>query len=650
MTALKGDTTGDRAGATNDVSSSPNGRPAPAPADPGADAADAAVVLGTDPPSRFEPVAIEEVTTPPPATIDPDRSKMFLRRLAPLLLARKGLLFSSIVAAIIGMGVNIAVPAAIRAAVDNALIDQTDSVTTWAIVLGVLALARGAMVAIYRRNLLNLGHHIDADLRSLLYNHLTRLSFSFYDRTQAGQVISRANSDVRSVAMLLQFGPIVMISVLSFCAAFVYMLTIHVPLALVTIAPLPLVYVVGRKMRQVMFPLSWINQARLADISTVVDENINGVRVVKSFAAEERQVNELAGHAQQLRWSAVRTVRERANYAPIMENLPRVGIALVLLYGGRLAIDGEVTIGTLVAFNAYVILLQAPFRMLGFFLMTAERAKASAERIFEVLDERPEIVDRPGATELLEVQGAVAFTNVHFGYGSGDDDAAVLAGFSLDVPAGQSVAIVGRTGCGKSTVARLLARFYEADSGSVTLDGHDVGDLTLTSLRHHVGMVLDEPFLFSTSVHDNIAFARPDASRDDVIAAAKAAQAHDFITNLDNGYDTEVGERGYTLSGGQRQRIAIARTLLANPAVLVLDDATSAIDVAVEAKIHDALHSLTSTRTTIVIAHRLSTISLADRVIFMDNGQVVADGTHTELLATEPRYVETLAHNEEQEV
>ena len=650
MTALKGDTTGDRAGATNDVSSSPNGRPAPAPADPGADAADAAVVLGTAPPSRFEPVAIEEVTTPPPATIDPDRSKMFLRRLAPLLLARKGLLFSSIVAAIIGMGVNIAVPAAIRAAVDNALIDQTDSVTTWAIVLGVLALARGAMVAIYRRNLLNLGHHIDADLRSLLYNHLTRLSFSFYDRTQAGQVISRANSDVRSVAMLLQFGPIVMISVLSFCAAFVYMLTIHVPLALVTIAPLPLVYVVGRKMRQVMFPLSWINQARLADISTVVDENINGVRVVKSFAAEERQVNELAGHAQQLRWSAVRTVRERANYAPIMENLPRVGIALVLLYGGRLAIDGEVTIGTLVAFNAYVILLQAPFRMLGFFLMTAERAKASAERIFEVLDERPEIVDRPGATELLEVQGAVAFTNVHFGYGSGDDDAAVLAGFSLDVPAGQSVAIVGRTGCGKSTVARLLARFYEADSGSVTLDGHDVGDLTLTSLRHHVGMVLDEPFLFSTSVHDNIAFARPDASRDDVIAAAKAAQAHDFITNLDNGYDTEVGERGYTLSGGQRQRIAIARTLLANPAVLVLDDATSAIDVAVEAKIHDALHSLTSTRTTIVIAHRLSTISLADRVIFMDNGQVVADGTHTELLATEPRYVETLAHNEEQEV
>ncbi len=640
--------------------SRPSARPAARPIS--APASD----LGADPASEFEPIGVEARYPPPAATIHPDTSLGWFRRMAPMLLAHRSLVVISVIAAVIGMGVNTAVPAVLRAGIDNALINGDGSLTKWAVIIAVLAVLRGIMVATYRGGLMRLGHLIDADLRSVVFNHLTRMSFGFFDRTQAGQVISRANSDVRSVAMLMQFGPIVLISCLSFVAAFAYMLTIHVPLALVAVTPLPLVYILGVKMRSKMFPLSWINQSRLGDISAVVDENINGVRVVKSFAAEERQLNELAQRAQRLRWSATQTINYRALYAPPMENLPRLGIMAVLGYGGWLAINDEVTIGTLVAFNAYVILLQAPFRMLGFFLMTVQRAAASAQRIFEVLDEAPEIVDAPDAIDLRDPSGRVVFDKVSFAYatGNGSDDEAegvdsvdtvdtadsperVLADFSLTVEAGETVAIVGRTGCGKSTVARLLARFYDVDSGHISIDGHNVDQLTVASLRHHVGIVLDEPFLFSASVANNIAFARPDASRDEIVAAAKAAQAHAFISELtdgtNTGYDTVVGERGYTLSGGQRQRIAIARTLLANPAVLVLDDATSAIDVQVEAEIHSALHALTQTRTTIVIAHRLSTIGLADRVVLLADGEIAATGTHRELLDTEPRYAAVLA-------
>jgi ATP-binding cassette subfamily B protein len=299
-----------------------------------------------------------------------------------------------------------------------------------------------------------------------------------------------------------------------------------------------------------------------------------------------------------------------------------------------------VSIGAIVAFNAYVVLLQAPFRFLSFILILAQRAAASAGRIFEVLDERATVTDRPGAVDLVDPAGAIDIEGVTFAYGSGEP---VLRDFSLHVAPGETVAIVGRTGSGKSSVARLLTRFYDVSAGSVRLDGHDVRDLTLASVRHHVGLVLDDPFLFSASIHDNIAYARPDASRSDVERAARAAQADEFVRDLREGYDAVVGERGYDLSGGQRQRISIARTLLADPAVLVLDDATSAIDVQVEQQIHAALHEQLGTRTTILIAHRLSTIALADRVVLIDEGRVIADGTHAALMADEPRYAAVLA-------
>jgi len=444
--------------------------------------------------------------------------------------------------------------------------------------------------------------------------------------------------------MLLAFAPFMAMTLVTFFAGFAIMMTIHVGLTLVAISVLPFVYILGVKMRNIMFPISWIVQGRQAEVATIVEENVAGVRVVKSFAAEEQEIRKLARAARRLQWASVTTLDNRATYGPAMENLPRLGMAFVLLYGGYLAIHGAVTVGDIVVFSQYVIMLQAPFRMLGAFMMMGQRAAASAQRIFEILDTEPEVADRPGAFDLVECDGAVEFDHVRFAYGDGPD---VITDLSFSINPGESVAIVGRTGSGKSTVTRLLDRFYDVRGGAVRVDGNDVRDLTLVSLRHHIGMVTEEPFLFSASVRDNIAYGRPDAGLDDVVAAATAAGAHEFVQLLEDGYDTLVGERGYTLSGGQRQRIAIARALLANPKILVLDDATSAIDVKVEAQIHDALKSVMTGRTTIVIAHRLSTIHLADRVLLIEGGKVVADGSHAELMATEPRYVEVLATVEE---
>ena len=594
----------------------------------------------------FEPVGVASRYAPPRAQVHPDRSKGWLRRAWPVVAAHRMLLIGGLVAAFFGLLAQVAIPRVTMAAIDRALVDQRDDLMGFVWVLLGLAVARGLLTFCYRYGLYRMAYEIEFDMRALMYEHLSRLSFSFYDRVQSGQVISRANSDIRSVQMFLAFAPLIAMSVLTFFVAFGLMLAIHVGLAIVAVIALPGVYVVGMMLRNVMFPVSWIVQSRLADVATIVDENISGVRVVKSFAAERRQITLLEKAARRLQWAAVTQIDYRAKYAPVMENLPRVGLALVLLYGGWLTIDGAVTVGALVAFNAYVLLLQAPFRMLGFFMMLGQRAKASAERIYEILDEQPDVVERPGAVDLVEPRGEVELRDVVFAYRDGPK---VLDGFSLRISPGETVAIVGRTGSGKSTVARVLDRFYDVDGGAVLVDGHDVRDLTIASLRAAIGMVLDEPFLFSVSIRDNIAYARPDASIDDVRRAAEAAGAAEFIDDLPDGYDTIVGERGYTLSGGQRQRIAIARTLLQNPRILVLDDATSAIDVQVEEQIHGALRTLMEGRSTIVIAHRLSTISLADRVVLLEGGRVVAAGTHAELMRDEPRYAEVLAHADDRD-
>jgi len=470
------------------------------------------------------------------------------------------------------------------------------------------------------------------------------MSFPFYDRVQSGQLISRANSDIRSVQMYMTFAPMILVQCCIALVAFGFMLSIDVPLAFVAMATMPFVFMVGHRMRKSMFPVSWLIQSRLADVATIVDEDINGVRVVRSFAAENEQLRSLAKAADRVQWSYVKDADLRARWTPAVQNLPQVGLALVLGFGGYLVIQGRLGLGAIVAFNAWLFMLQAPFMMLGMIIMMGQRAAASAERIYEILDEQPTVVDRPGAVDLVDCVGDVRFEDVSFAYGPELPD--VLSHFDLRLRPGETVALVGRTGSGKSTVARLIPRFYDVTAGRFLIDGHDVRDLTLTSVRDNVGVVLDEAFLFSVSIRDNIAYGRPDASQAEIETAARAAGADEFVRDLPDGYDTVVGERGYTLSGGQRQRIAIARTLLVNPPILVLDDATSAIDVQVEQQIHEALRVLMEGRTTLIVAHRLSTISLADRVVLLSAGRVVADGTHAELLASTPEYSEVLAQAE----
>jgi ATP-binding cassette subfamily B protein len=407
-------------------------------------------------------------------------------------------------------------------------------------------------------------------------------------------------------------------------------------------ATMPFVYLAGVKMRKSMFPVSWLIQSRLADVATIVDENVNGVRVVKSFAAEQQQLTALSGAADRLQWSYIKDADLRARFSPVVQNLPQVGLALVLLFGGYMVIHGGLQIGDILEFNAYLLMLQAPFMMLGMLIMMGQRAAASADRIYEIIDEQPTVTDGPDAVDLVDVKGDVRFEHVDFAYDR-DAERLVLADVNVHLTPGETVALVGRTGAGKSTVARLLTRFYDVTHGSIKIDGHDIRDVTQASLRATVGVVLDEPFLFSASVRENIAYGRPGATLEEVEAAARAAGAHEFITHLADGYDSVVGERGYTLSGGQRQRIAIARTLLVNPPVMVLDDATSAIDVQVEQSIHAGLRVQMEGRTTLIIAHRLSTISLADRVLLLDQQKIVADGTHAQLLESTPLYAEVLA-------
>ena len=597
-----------------------------------------------------------ERTTP---QIDPDTSKGWFRRLLPMIVARRAAFTVVLVTGLVGLALQVSVPMVLRQAVDRSLGDLDGSAAfadleRHAILLVVMASASFGLRFTYRYLLFGTACRIETDLRDAVYQHLTRLSFSFYDRVAAGEVISRANSDIRSIQLLLAFGPLAGLSAVSFFMAFGFMLSIHVPLTLVTVSTMPFVFVLGQKLRDQVFPLSWVTQGRMAEVAMVVDENVNGTRVVKSFAAEFDQIALLARAADRLRWSATALIEARARFNPMIEALPRLGMALVLLYGGHLAIDGQVGVGSLLAFSGYVTMIAMPFRMFGFVLIQAQRAAASSMRIYEILDEEPAIVDRPGAREPATASpelGRVEFRSVVFSYPTADpehegDPRPVLDGFDLVIEPGETVAIVGRTGCGKSTVARLLPRFYDVTSGAVLVDGIDVRDRRLDGLRRTVSQVPDESFLFSERLHDNVAFGQPDASRLDVEAAARIARADEFIVGLADGYDEVVGERGYSLSGGQRQRIALARTILTDPRVLILDDATSAIDVQTEEDIHQGLVDLMADRTTIVIAHRLSTISLADRVVLMEGGRVVADGTHASLLVTEPRYAAILTQTD----
>lgn len=598
------------------------------------------------PQREFSPVGVQARYPAPRAWIHPDTTRGWIGRMAPIVWAHKRAFFVAWAATLVSVFLGLSGPIVVRRAINSLAAGSYAPVRMLVLILGGIAVARFAVGFVSRNEMFRAAYGIEYDLRAVIYEHLTRLSFSFYDRVQSGQLISRANSDIRSVQMFLAFAPTMVIQLLTFIFAVAFMVSINPLLTLVVLVPLPGVWWVGMKMRRLIFPVSWIVQARVAEVATIVDENVTGVRIVKSFAAELAQIGELAKAARRVQWAQVRQVDIRARYAPILQNLPGLGLVLVLFFGGHLVMTDRLDIGAILLFSSYIVWLTAPFRILGFMLVLNERARASAQRIYEIIDTVPEVQDRPGAVDLVEPRGEVEFRDVTFAYGDGPN---VLENFSLPIESGETIALVGRTGCGKSTVARLLMRFYDAAGGAVLVDERDVRDLTQESLRSHIGLVADDAFLFSDSIRNNIAYGRPNAPFEDVVAAAVASGADGFIRQLPDGYETIIGERGYDLSGGQRQRVSIARLLVTDPAILILDDATSSVDVKIEEEIHDALRSVMEGRTTLIIAHRLSTINLADRVVLMERGRIVAKGTHAELMRTEPRYAQVLARLEEEE-
>ena len=583
----------------------------------------------------------------PRARIDPDQSKSWLRRVMPIVKAHKVTFILSLLMSFIALLTQVQIPRLIGTAITNSIQFHHVPLRHYVVILVIAIVVREVANYIGRRNLLQTAYMMEYDLRVSIYEHLMGLSFPFYDSVQSGQLISRSNSDVRAVQMYLVMAPTVFVQCAVVVIAFAEMFTLNVPLTLITMGALPLTFAAGVAMRKKIFPVSWLIQARLAEVATIVEENISGVRVVKSFAAEQPQLNTLSDAAARVRWGYTKDADIRGTWAPTLENLPRLGLAVILLYGGVLVAHHQLYVGTLFTFQAYMLLFQPPFRQLGMVIMMGQRASASAKRIYEVLDTPAEIVDQPNATPLTQSGGHLKIDDLSFTYASGHE---VLHHVNLELEPGETVALVGRTGSGKSTISRLVNRSYDPSAGRVLIDGHDIREYTLDSLRRTVGVVFDEPFLFSLSIRDNIAFARPDASMDEIRRAARAAAADGFIDALPEGYDSVIGERGYTLSGGQRQRLAIARTLLLNPPILILDDATSAIDVQVEQQIHRALRDLLRSRTTLIIAHRLSTIALATRVALMEDGTIVNVGTHEHLLATDPRYVEVLAHADKESI
>lgn len=453
--------------------------------------------------------------------------------------------------------------------------------------------------------------------------------------------MSRANSDLQQIQNVVVLVPLTIANLATVVAVMVVLAAMDPFLTVLAVGSLPALNVIAKRFSSRLHPTMVGVQQESAELAAVVEETVSGIRAVKGFGAENTQARRLAAEADDLYEVGMEGVRIRAAYAPTLETLPSLGLVAVLGYGGHRVINGDLALGALVAFNAYVVLLVWPLRMLGWVVSMAQRAAASAQRVHEVLVTEPELATPRHPRELPVGGGEVRFENVTFSYGPGATP--VLDRFDLVIPAGQTVALVGETGSGKSTVAQLVARFFDVDHGVVRLDGVDVRGLDLSVLRRAVGLVFDETFLFSDTVAANIAFAEPGAESDLIVAAARLAGAHEFIAALPDGYDTEVGERGFLLSGGQRQRVAIARAILADPRVLILDDATSAVDPSKEHEIRDALATVLGGRTTVIIAHRPATIALADRVVLIDGGRVVADGTHEQLLVSSDRYRQVLA-------
>jgi ABC-type multidrug transport system fused ATPase/permease subunit len=564
-------------------------------------------------------------------------------RLLTFLAPYKASLAVSTVLAVLSQAAAITIVLLVGEAIDGIEERRGTGTLTW-IVVAILVAGIAKAAFMWGRRIISgrqaLG--IEKDMREGLYAHLLRLSFRFYDKHQTGQLMSRATIDLQSVRFFLGFGLIFFFQhVLTVVSVTAVLLVLEWRLALIALAITPAIVAVAYRYSIVSHPVLREVQQKLGDVATVTEESIVGVHVVKAFAQEERRLSEFARASHAVFEQTVRAFRQRATYVPILSFLPLLAQAAVLLAAGRMVVSGSLSLGGFFQFNLLLAMLIVPLRSLGMWIGQAQRATASGERIFEVMDEPEGVEDRPGARELPPGPGAVTFERVGFGY---TPDRPVLTDIDLHVAPGRTVALIGHTGSGKTTLAALVPRFYDATEGRVLVDGIDVRDVTRRSLRREIGVISQDPFLFSATVRENIAFGVVDATDEQVERAARAAQAHDFVLELPNGYDTVIGERGITLSGGQRQRLAIARALVIDPRVLILDDATASVDATTEALIREGLAQAMRERTTIIIAHRLSTIALADEIVVLEDGRVTARGTQAELLETSAVFREIHEH------